>query len=98
MYRLHYWPTPNGHKITMMLEELGAPYEIVPVNIRTGDQFRPESSSLRGYRETASCSVIRQWLGLVVADCGSARPCGLILGTRPGSMNRAGISKLIPIY
>ncbi len=42
MYRLHYWPTPNGHKITMMLEELGAPYEIVPVNIRTGDQFRPE--------------------------------------------------------
>jgi GST-like protein len=42
MYKLHYWPTPNGHKITLLLEELGAPYEIVPVNIRTGDQFKPE--------------------------------------------------------
>jgi GSH-dependent disulfide-bond oxidoreductase len=42
MYKLHYWPTPNGHKITLMLEELGLPYEIVPVNIREGDQFKPE--------------------------------------------------------
>lgn len=42
MYKLHYWPTPNGHKVTLLLEELGLPYEIVPVNIRTGEQFRPE--------------------------------------------------------
>jgi GST-like protein len=42
MYRLHYWPTPNGHKVTLLLEELGLPYEIVPVNIRVGDQFKPE--------------------------------------------------------
>lgn len=42
MYKLHYWPTPNGHKLTLMLEELGLPYEIVPVNIRLGEQFRPE--------------------------------------------------------
>jgi GST-like protein len=42
MYRLHYWPTPNGHKVTLLLEELGVPYEIVPVNIRTGAQFEPE--------------------------------------------------------
>jgi GST-like protein len=41
MYRLHYWPTPNGHKVTLLLEELGLPYEIVPVNIRTGAQFEP---------------------------------------------------------
>lgn len=41
MYKLHYWPTPNGHKVTLMLEELGLPYEIVPVNIRTGAQFEP---------------------------------------------------------
>lgn len=41
MYRLHYWPTPNGHKVTLLLEELGLPYEIVPVNIRTGGQFEP---------------------------------------------------------
>ena len=39
---LHYWPTPNGHKITIMLEECGLPYEIKPVNIGRGDQFKPE--------------------------------------------------------
>ena len=39
---LHYWPTPNGWKISIMLEELGVPYELHPVNISVGDQFRPE--------------------------------------------------------
>ncbi|MDB4956829.1 MAG: glutathione S-transferase [Myxococcales bacterium] len=39
---LHYWPTPNGKKITIMLEEVGAPYEVVFVNIGRGDQFKPE--------------------------------------------------------
>ena len=42
MIDLHYWPTPNGHKITMFLEEAGLPYEIKPVNIGRGDQFKPE--------------------------------------------------------
>ncbi|MBK1661778.1 glutathione S-transferase family protein [Paracraurococcus ruber] len=36
------WPTPNGHKVHIMLEELGLPYEVVPVNIGQGEQFRPE--------------------------------------------------------
>jgi GST-like protein len=39
---LHYWPTPNGWKITIMLEELGAPYEVKYVNIGKGEQFTPE--------------------------------------------------------
>ena len=39
---LHYWPTPNGHKITIMLEECALPYEIKPVNIAAGEQFKPE--------------------------------------------------------
>ena len=39
---LYYWPTPNGWKVTILLEELGAPYKIVPVNIGRGDQFRPD--------------------------------------------------------
>jgi len=42
MIDLHYWTTPNGHKITIALEELGLPYRIVPVNISQGEQFRPE--------------------------------------------------------
>jgi GSH-dependent disulfide-bond oxidoreductase len=39
---VYYWPTPNGHKITIMLEECGLPYEIKPVNIGKGEQFKPE--------------------------------------------------------
>jgi GSH-dependent disulfide-bond oxidoreductase len=39
---LYYWPTPNGHKITIMCEEAGIPYVIQPVNIGKGDQFKPE--------------------------------------------------------
>ncbi|MCC6717193.1 MAG: glutathione S-transferase N-terminal domain-containing protein [Acetobacteraceae bacterium] len=39
MYDVHYWPTPNGKKVTILLEELGVPYRIVPVNIGRGDQF-----------------------------------------------------------
>ena len=39
---VYYWPTPNGHKITIMLEECGLPYEIKPVNIGRGEQFKPE--------------------------------------------------------
>ena len=41
MIELYYWPTPNGHKITMFLEEAGLDYEIHPVNIGAGDQFKP---------------------------------------------------------
>ncbi|MBX6763789.1 MAG: glutathione S-transferase N-terminal domain-containing protein [Rubrobacteraceae bacterium] len=39
---LYYWPTPNGHKITIFMEETGLPYNIVPVDITAGDQFREE--------------------------------------------------------
>ena len=39
---LYYWSTPNGWKITIMLEECGLPYTIKPVNISQGDQFKPE--------------------------------------------------------
>ena len=42
MIDLHYWTTPNGHKITVFLEEAGLPYRILPVNISKGEQFRPE--------------------------------------------------------
>lgn len=39
MIDLYYWPTPNGHKITLFLEEAALPYKIVPVDITKGDQF-----------------------------------------------------------
>jgi GST-like protein len=42
MIELYYWPTPNGHKVTMFLEEAGLDYRIHPVDISAGDQFKPD--------------------------------------------------------
>ncbi len=42
MIDLYYWPTPNGKKVTILLEECGLPYKVIPLNIGAGDQFKPE--------------------------------------------------------
>ena len=42
MIDLYYWTTPNGHKITMFLEETQLPYRIIPINIGKGEQFAPD--------------------------------------------------------
>ena len=42
MLDLHFWPTPNGKKVTILLEEVGVPYKLVPCNIGRGDQFTAE--------------------------------------------------------
>ena len=42
MIDVHYWPTPNGWKVTILLEECGLPYTIVPVDIGGGAQFNAE--------------------------------------------------------
>src|SRR4029453_10822134 len=42
MIYLYYWTTPNGHKITIFLEEAGVPYSIKPINIGKGEQFQPD--------------------------------------------------------
>jgi GST-like protein len=42
MIDLYTWPTPNGHKIHIMLEEIGMPYNIIPIDIGAGDQFKPD--------------------------------------------------------
>ena len=39
---LYYWPTPNGYKVSIMLEECGLAYRVIPLNIARGDQFKPE--------------------------------------------------------
>ncbi len=42
MIDLYYWTTPNGHKITIFLEEVGLAYNVIPINIGKGEQFQPE--------------------------------------------------------
>lgn len=42
MLDLYAWPTPNAHKVAIMLEEIALPYTVIPVDIRTGEQFAPD--------------------------------------------------------
>ena len=42
MIDVYFWPTPNGQKVTIALEELGLPYNVIPINIGKGDQFKSE--------------------------------------------------------
>ncbi|MBK5475646.1 glutathione S-transferase N-terminal domain-containing protein [Pseudomonas sp. TH21] len=42
MIDLYYWTTPNGHKVSLFLEEAGLPYKVHPINISQGDQFKPD--------------------------------------------------------
>ena len=42
MIDLYFWPTPNGQKVSIFLEEAGLPYKVVPVNIGKGEQFEPK--------------------------------------------------------
>ena len=46
MIDLYYWPTPNGHKISIALEEMGLEYRVIPINIGQGDQFSEEFLSI----------------------------------------------------
>jgi GST-like protein len=46
MIELHYWPTPNGKKVTILLEEAGIPYEVKPLNIGAGEQFTSDFLTL----------------------------------------------------
>ena len=46
MFDLYYWPTPNGRKISIMLEELKAPYKIIEIDISKGKQFTKKFSKI----------------------------------------------------
>src|ERR1700744_3568605 len=46
MIDVYFWPTGNGKKITIMLEECGLPYNVIPVNINKGDQSTPEYTAI----------------------------------------------------
>jgi GST-like protein len=59
MIELYYWPTPNGHKITMFLEEAELEYAIHPVDISAGDQFRPDFCQSAGKRRMPDRKISR---------------------------------------
>ena len=68
MIDLHYWTTPNGHKITIFLEETGLPYRVLPVNIGKGEQFQP------GFLTIAPNNRIPAIVDYAPADAGAPIP------------------------
>ena len=84
MIELYYWTTPNGHKITIFLEESGLPYTIAPVKIGAGEQFRP---SFWPYSQTIasrpSSTAIRKGAARRSRCSNPARSC-FISPKRPG--------------
>jgi GST-like protein len=63
---LHTWPTPNGHKAQIMLEEVGLPYRVLPVNITQGAQLRPDYLTLNPNNKVPTI--------VDHAGCGATRP------------------------
>lgn len=57
MIDVYYWPTPNGWKVAIMIEELGVPYTIVPVNNGKGEQFNPECLVMSP--SSRMCAIVR---------------------------------------
>jgi GST-like protein len=76
MIDLHYWPTPNGHKITIFLEETATPYRIVPVNIGAGDQFRPEFLAISPNNRMPAIVDHAPWEGRVGLPGSNGSGCG----------------------
>lgn len=76
MIDLHYWPTPNGHKITIFLEETGTPYTIVPVNIGRGEQFRSEFLEISPNNRMPAIVDHAPWEGRVGLPGSNGSGCG----------------------
>jgi GST-like protein len=81
---LYYWTTPNGHKVTMFLEETGS-YTIHPINIGKGEQFRAEFLTISRTTAFLRSSITRQPTAARRSGCSNqARSCS-IWPTRSGA-------------
>lgn len=88
MIDLYYWPTPNGRKISIMLEECGLPYRTIPVDIGKGDQFRPEF--LRISPNNRMPAIVDRDNGMSIFEGGAilmylAEKCGRFLAQDPAT-------------
>ena len=74
MIDLHYWTTPNGHKITIFLEETGLPYKIFPVNIGKGEQFAKDFLAISPKAVTRGIPFLHGSRPRTNASCPGPRP------------------------
>ena len=86
MIDLHYWPTPNGHKITMFLEETGMAYRIVPVNIGTGAQFDPAFLAIAPNNRMPAILDTSPRAGAHPCRCSNPAPSCSILRRKSGTL------------
>ena len=68
MIDLYFWPTPNGQKISIFLEEAGLPYNVIPVNIGTGEQFEQRDGQAAGAPRVPGRHVFDRRYGIVAVD------------------------------
>jgi len=66
MIDLYYWPTPNGHKISIMLEECGLPYKTISVAIGDGDQFAPHDTGISVFEGGAILMYLAEKAGMLL--------------------------------
>ena len=97
MIDLYYWPTPNGHRITIFLEETGLEYRIVPVNIREGDQFKPEFLKLSPNNRMPAIVDSDGPGGKPISLLSWARSCS-ILARRPASFCRLKSARVTKLF
>jgi GST-like protein len=69
MIDLYYWPTPNGHKVSILLEETGIPYNVRPTNIGAGEQFAPEFLAISPNNRMPA--IVDQETGISVFESGA---------------------------
>lgn len=87
MIDLYFWPTPNGVKISIMLEECGLPYSVIPVDIGAGDQFAPDFLAISPNNRMPA--IVDHDTGISVFEGGAiliflAEKAGRLLPTEPG--------------
>ena len=85
MIDLYYWTTPNGHKVTIFLEEAGLKYNIIPVNIGKGEQFKPNSWRSRPTTAFPPSSTTRRPTAASRSRFSNPAPSCSIWPTRPAS-------------
>jgi hypothetical protein len=91
MIDAYTWPTPNGHKVHIMLEETGLPYTVHAVNIRQGDQFKPEFLKLNPNHRIPAIVDVKRWFDAINVRPGrAARRAGALgrAGSGPGAARR----------
>lgn len=74
MIDFYYWPTPNGWKVAIMLEECGLEYRMVPVNIGHGDQFKPEFLAISPNNRMPGSSITTRQRSSEAGRCRSSSP------------------------